>query len=401
MTQRSRDLRYAEALQEALERQEGLLAKGVEASTARKQIARDLGGELGALFSVAGVLADSAAVMPEPRHVDVFAERLRRAATQREARGASVRRQMREKLSWWRLPGLGTAAAAAAIAIFAGLLVPAFQSLPGDALYSLKRASEGARVSVVSGSTEAELRLRLAAERYDEVERLVERAQLKNVGPGLAAAPVVQDITDPRIVELIESTLADAADQIEKAATILVSQPPNIQALDHLVEVSQRGQALAEQVAEDLPATTRSPVLNTIVSLAKIEAEAKAARTMVTAAEPTPAPQPCATPTPTPTPSPTTTPDSEAPPASPTATPEVTPTPEPTVTPEPTPCVSPDPTPTPTPTPTASPTPSPSPFLTPTPTPTPSPTSQDDQDQRRAESNSEPQPTPFGWSAWA
>ncbi len=370
-----------------------MLAKGMQRSKARAQISGELSGEITALFTLAGALAESAAPTPAPRHVDVFAERLRRAATTKQRRADAIGRQVRGRLSWWRLPGLGTASAAAAIAIFAGLLVPAFRSLPGDALYSLKQASEGARIAVVQGSMEAKLRLRLAGERYDEVERLVERAHMREVGPGLAAAPIVQDITDPRIVELIESTLAEAEEQIEKAATILIAQPTSVQALDDLVEVTQRGQKLAEEVAEDLPETTKSPVLSTVVNLAKIEAKAKAARTMVEDQNQPPSPQPCATPTPTPTPEST---DAAAS-ASPAASPEVSPTPEPATTPEPTPCTSPEPTPTPT----VSPTPSPTPFLTPTPTPTPSPTAQNEPRNRRAESNSESPPSPTGRFEWA
>jgi hypothetical protein len=290
-------------------------------------------------------MAEASAPVPAPRFADAFAAKIRTQAAEQRLRR---RRIQQRRMFAWRVPGFGMASAAAAIAIFAGLLIPAFRSLPGDSLYSLKRTAENARVAVVSGPTEAHLRLRLAAQRFQEVEQLIERAQVKEVGPGLAALGVAQDIKDPELAKLIEATIADAQEQIEAAATILIAEPSDAKGLDDLVVVVQAGRKLAERVAQDLPEPVQPPVLNTVVTLAKIEAQAKAARMMV---EPPP-PPPCATPTPTPEATPT---------GSPAATETPTSTPEPTVTPEPTPCVSPSPTPTPVTTPTPSPSPSPEP----------------------------------------
>ncbi len=354
--------REVDALQEALERHLDLRAKGVTAPKAGGQIAAELTGEARGLFSLAVGLGEAAAPVPEPQFVESFAARLETISVvpkkgDEESAAAPKRSRLRSLFPSFRMPQLGLVGAAASIAIFAGLLVPAFRSLPGDTLYSLKRASENIRTAVVSGPTEATLRLRLASKRFEEVELLVERAQLSEVGPGLAAASVVQDIDDPRIVELIESTLADAEEQIQVAARILIAEPPDIVALDELVGVSQRGREVVEEVAEDLPVASQSPVLSTVVTLRKIEAQASAAKMRAESTEP----QPCDTPTPTPVESstPATTPQEGASP---------TPTPSPSVTPAPTPCLSPDPTTTPT----ATPTPSPSPeTVSSTPSPTP------------------------------
>ncbi len=347
MSDRSQESLPAEALQQALERHAGLLAEGAEGAAARARIASELGSEVGALFTLAVGIGDAAAPAPAPQFADEFEARLRRTriitTEQRQAKERRAHRR-RQFLRLFEMPQFGFAAAAAAIAIFAGLLIPAFRSLPGDSLYALKRATETARLSVVSGPREAHLRLRLADQRFEEVEDLVERAQLAEVGPGLAATAAVQDIKDPKIARLIEETLADAQEQLEAAATILITieRSSDTQALDDLVVVSQRGRKLAAEVAEDLPAPAKPPVLNSVVRFAKIEAEAKAAR----AQEETQSPPPCATPTPTPTPT-----ETSASPAAETATP----TPTTTTTPQPTPCESPSPTPTPTPTPTQSP----------------------------------------------
>jgi hypothetical protein len=351
VTDRFSDQRDAEALQEALDRHLDLLGKGVTTRKSGQRVASELQGEAGVLFRLAVGMQEAAAPIPSPSIE--FTERVaaRLASTGKVVHLAPRRAGLRGLL---RFPGLGVAAAAAAIAIFAGLLVPAFRSLPGDPLYAVKRLSENTRVAVVSGSTEAQLRLHIADERYEEVEALVERAQLREVGPGLAAAAIVEDINDPRLVELIEETLADAQEQIEAAATILIAESTDVQGLQDLVVISQRGRQLVTEIAEDLPTPIKPPVLSGAVSLAKIEAEAKAAKMVAEQSqEPQRALQPCDTPTPEPTPTTTT----EAPgSAEPTTLPTPTETPQPTTTPEPTPCLAPSPTPTPPPTDAPSPT---------------------------------------------
>jgi hypothetical protein len=267
------------------------------------------------------------------------------------------------------------------VAIVAGLLVPAFRSLPGDPLYALKRASERTEVGFASGSTEARLRIELADERFDEVQRLIERAQLSALGgPGVVAGAAAEDIDDPRLAQLISDTLEAAGQELASAATILISVPADAQDLDSLVAITQRGKQLAENVAADLPLAAQPPAFDTVVQFAKIEAQAKAARSNVVA---TPALQPCDTPTP----SPTVAPDVG----------EVTPTPTPTETPTATPTTSPEeavPTPTPTPsgTPCITPTPSPTPIPTePAPTPADAPSaSPSDQGDTSSDGNTQP-----------
>jgi hypothetical protein len=208
---------------------------------------------------------------------------------------------------------------------------------------------------LAAGSTEAHVRISLAGERFDEVERLVERARVRALPEGVSAAGYA-GIDDPRIIALIDSTLQDAGEQIEIAAKILTTQPSPSKDLDKLVEASKRGRSLADKVAAELPVKVKPPVLRTAVRFMAIEAKAKAAKASAARAEETPAPGPCAEPTPTPSPSPspsaspevTTTP-TPSPTPSPTATAEESPTPKPSPTPSATPCVSPSPTPSPTP----------------------------------------------------
>jgi hypothetical protein len=379
MTSPFRDRRRAGALDRALERYHRLLESGLDPEAARAQARAALGAEDARLFLIAATLPETAAPVPEPEFAEMFAARLRRAQVRpatSPVRDAAIRvLRPRPRL------GFGFAAVAAAIAIFAGVLVPAFRSLPGDPLYALKRASERTQVAFASGSGEARLRLDLAGERFDEVHRLVERAHMSAFAPGVGAAAVTDDITDPHLVQLINDTLEEAGRELASAAKILIAAPSDGQDLDTLLAATQRGKKLAEDVAADLPPASQPPALDSVVQFAKIEAQAKAARSNVAAP---PTLQPCDTPTPTPTASPLQS-------TEPTPTPTATPTPTPTVSPE----LTPTPTPTGTPciTPTPSPTPVPATEATATPVATPS-TGPADQGAGTSDSNAQPADQP-------
>jgi hypothetical protein len=377
--------RKANALQKALERHQALLDRGTDPVEARAAAFSGLDPQVARLFGLAVGLGEASAAAPEPAFAAAFAKRLATVELL-PVRAEPARRRLRRPMAR-PLPGFGFAAAAAAIAIFAGICVPAFRSLPGDPLYAIKRASESARVGVVSGPREARLRLALASRRFGEVEALVERAQTRELSPGVGAAPAAQDIKDPRLAELIRSTLQDAQEQIAVAAQILIAEPPStevVEALDQLVAIASHGRQIAEAVVEDLPEPKQPPVLKTVVTLAKIEAEAKAAR-MQTEPEPL---KPCDTPEPTPSASPTAKPEQAGASPTPFVSPSPSPTPRPTSTPEPTPCISPSPTPTP------SPTVAPTPEASPSPTPTPEPEEKRKQpDNQRQASETEPDPS--------
>lgn len=336
-----RDRREADALQQALERFERLLRDGIRADEAGAAIQSGLEPGLARLFMLSAGLRRAGARAPEPGFARVFEERLRAA---RVVRRIEPRRQSRG-------PGLATLAAAACIVLVAGVLFSASRSLPGDALYGVKRASETAQVGLASGPAEARLRLGFAQTRLEEVEGLLARARQQVVGaPGTAVASEAADISDPMLSQLIKDTLEEAKRQITTAADILIADPTDAESLDRLAEVARQGSTIAADVARDLPASEKPPILDTALVLAEVEAQAKAARDKI---PPTPTPPPCDTPTPTVTPSPATgtaepTPTPEAPSPSPSASPSATPgSTEPT--PSPTPCISPSPSPTPSP----------------------------------------------------
>lgn len=326
------DRTAGKALQEALERYDALLAEGKDAASARHEALRDVSEDIRIAFSLATALPAAADAVPRPAFAAELEARIR-ASTPDEPRARRIATFPRFAL-----------AAAAAIIVFSMVLVPATHSLPGDSLYALKTASEDARVFVASGPTEARLRLSLANERFREVEQLVARSRLHAIGFGTSAAGIDDANIDPKLVGLIRETLQDAEQQVSKAAAIIIDQPHDVMGLDQLVKVTQRGQSLAADVAAVVPHQDKPPVLNTLVSLAKIEAQANAARMTV---EPTTTPTPCPTPTEKPKPTPTrdepTATPTEQPTATPTATPDTSPTASPT--PSASPCVTSSPSP--------------------------------------------------------
>jgi hypothetical protein len=329
----------AEALHEALERYAALLETSGDAPAARAEVSRSLPVELRAVFALAVALPAAADVVPGETFADALEAKLRSEGV------AAGGRVLRPRFGLQRLGVRIPLAAAAAIVVVAAFLVPAMHSLPGDPLYALKTASEDARVFLASGPSEAHVRLDLANERFREVEELIARSRLRAVGFGTSAAGIDDGNIDPRIAALIKSTLQDAAHEVAQAAAIIIEQPQHdVAGLDQLVKITQRGQSVAANVAAVVPHQDKPPVLSTLVSLAKIEAQANAARMTI---EPVAAPSPCPTIAPTPTatpvapsaspvvPAPTPT---EQPSATPTATPAASPTAAPATTATPSPC---------------------------------------------------------------
>jgi len=383
----SRHRTGAQALQDALERYDTLLEGGSSPDEARREALRSLDGEFRAAFVLATSLPTAEEAVPDPAFAAALEAKIRAA----KLRARQVRRPQ---------PRFGfVLAAAATIVVLGGVLVPAMHSLPGDPLYGLKTASEDARVLIATGPGEARLRLDLANERFREVEGLVARSRLRAVGFGTTAAgaPIGNSNIDPKLAALIRTTLENAAREVAQAAAIIIRQPDDVSGLDQLVKVTQRGQSVAANVAAVVPHQDKPPVLDTLVSLAKIEAQANAARMTIT---PVSTPSPCATPTPaakvardeptpTPTESPTPTP---TPTATPTAKPTATPTSTPTALPTATPCVSPTPSPKATPGADDNVTTTPEPSVSPTPAPTKTPAA----DQSNAQTNAQGQSSEGG-----
>lgn len=133
-----------------------------------------------------------------------------------------------------------------------GTVAAAADSLPGDALYSIKRLSESTRIAVTPASGRAELHLRFAEERLDEIERLY------NKGVVLAATLEDMEAETQSVIALIDSappdyrasTLARLVQLIDRQQSVLArvraNAPPSAQeALAHAQSMSAQGKANA------------------------------------------------------------------------------------------------------------------------------------------------------------
>ncbi len=343
-----RERRQAQSLQDALERYERALGEGVDVDQAHADAGRDL-GELGRPFVLATSMAQAATeIAPDPAFARRVAMQIRHAPVNR-------REVVRHAAPRFRLAPLAAAAAVVAAAL---VLIPSLGSLPGEPLYAVKGAAEDARVWFARGPAEARVRLSLASKRFEEVEQLIADTRVQVMGgPGVLAAAVnLADIDDPALARLIEGALRNAGEQLEAAAEILTETPAPQEDLDALVEVTTRGRALANDVADDLPNLEQPPVRRAAVKLAKIEAKAKAAQmTSKDTEEPSPEPCPTASASPTPSSTPnadaTTSPTPTLTPGTDETEPTASPTPEASASPSPSPCATSEPRPTPSPSP--------------------------------------------------
>ncbi|HEX3334870.1 MAG TPA: DUF5667 domain-containing protein [Jatrophihabitans sp.] len=125
-----------------------------------------------------------------------------------------------------RLPiGRPLAIAATLVAAFAlllgGAVLMSKNALPGDTLYSLKRASEQVELATTSSPTEkANYYLDFAKTRVDEVSSLLKRSTTSAAGPGAHASGGVNSST----AKLITSTLASADTDVRSASKLLGTQ---------------------------------------------------------------------------------------------------------------------------------------------------------------------------------
>jgi Domain of unknown function (DUF5667) len=117
------------------------------------------------------------------------------------------------------------AIAASVVTVFAVLLGGAVwmsqKSVPGDALYGLKRASESFELATAGSDTErAQDHLKFAKTRAEEVQKLIGRSSTSAAGARLSAGGGVDEAT----AELINSTLAAADSDVTSASSLLGKQ---------------------------------------------------------------------------------------------------------------------------------------------------------------------------------
>lgn len=134
-----------------------------------------------------------------------------------EARGALEHERARRK--WARPLALAGALLAAVLVVGGGLTWYSQRSLPGDALYGLKRASESFQLAIASSdSAKAGDYLEFAGTRVDEATALVQRSLP-------TAAGVVADArVSPATASLVRSALGSADSDVRSASQLLGAQ---------------------------------------------------------------------------------------------------------------------------------------------------------------------------------
>src|SRR5881275_1014294 len=143
-----------------------------------------------------GTALQSAAVVdgPAPEFRAALRQRLVAVASVQGVGETSVKVRVRESASAWRVQRrlALVAGGAAAVTAVAGVSIGASRSLPGDALYGLKEASESVQLAAAQGDeAKGEKHLDFARARLSEVEALAARGEaLPSLVPGrpLAAA---------------------------------------------------------------------------------------------------------------------------------------------------------------------------------------------------------------------
>lgn len=141
-------------------------------------------------------------------------------ATVREAPG---RAGPRARFAQVRTLSLGrpVAIVTAVVAVFALLLGGAVwvskKSLPGDALYSLKRANENVQLSLADGPTaKSKAYLNFAGERVDEVSALLKRSSAVGAASGPSAGGI-----SAHTAGLVDSTLSSGDSDVRNASRLL------------------------------------------------------------------------------------------------------------------------------------------------------------------------------------
>ncbi|HEU4327703.1 MAG TPA: DUF5667 domain-containing protein [Roseiflexaceae bacterium] len=160
-------------------------------------------------------------------------------------RVALPRRRTRSPRGWAVMAMRLTLVGAALVLSLLGVGYVAAQSLPGEALYPVKRQLEEAQVTLSSPASQDELRLRLADRRLAELQRLVERAAPSDQIARAAAeyrsalAQIRDGADDQRLLTVhigVLGVLLDVAapearpplaSALEQAAALLRVAPPN------------------------------------------------------------------------------------------------------------------------------------------------------------------------------
>src|SRR5690606_30338077 len=205
-----------------------------------------------------------------------------------------------------RLLAYAAAACLVLVMLAGGATVASADSLPGDALYGVKRAVEQVRLALVTGADEAALRVELAERRLDEFAALLSRDEVYPRALEEASEELERALTAGQNAALGQRIAAVAQEQERLSQQAQTRASGNDRAA--LEQIAEQSRQIRERAVG--PAPTLAPVMPSA--------------TPTNTAQPTLTPSPTATNTPLPTPTNTATPTVVG-----TATPPPSPSPRP------------------------------------------------------------------------
>lgn len=190
--------------------------------------ARSADPELAPYMALAGALrAVPAPAGPSPEFRDALRQRLVAVATVQgvgQPHAGAVTRLRQAGITWnfQRRVAIVAGAAAAATAI-AGVGIGASRSLPGDAFYGIKRATENVQLALATGQeAKGKRHLEFARTRLDEVEALVgQSSALTDFMPGGVSA--IGHLSDTAKTSTIVATLRDMDAETRSGAQDLLA----------------------------------------------------------------------------------------------------------------------------------------------------------------------------------
>src|SRR3954454_8738077 len=220
----------------------------------------------------------AAADGPAPEFRTALRQRLVAVASVQGVGETSVKIRVRESASAWRVQRrlALVAGGAAAVTAVAGVSIGASRSLPGDALYGLKEASESVQLAAAQGDeAKGEKHLDFARARLSEVEALAARGEaLPSLVPGrpLAAAVPATSGESTTITDTLRAMDADTRAGAEDLYAAY-QRSGSIKPLTTLHAFTQKQYAELMALLPSLPADVQAPAKRSLALLRIVATE--------------------------------------------------------------------------------------------------------------------------------
>lgn len=193
-------------------------------------------------------------------------------------------------------------------------VVASQNSLPGDALYSVKELTESVQITLTRDDKKAELYLKLAEKKLEEIQKLEEKgASIDKIARAnerfqkyqRSASELVSAGQGEEIIQKLEEGAKKQKDVLHKILE-KSSEETKEKVRETIASSQQEGQKLVEETKQKTESTSNSSTqIQTVVTNVASSAPTTAASpVIVTTPKPSPQATPVASPVPTPNPSP-------------------------------------------------------------------------------------------------